>query len=221
MSTKRLKLPSLYLVVDTTIPEDKLLTTVELCLAGGVDILQLWGEKKNATVLSRIGGEMVVMAHRFGALCLVGDDIDLCRELSADGVHLDGYAKPSITPLEVKKRLGSETIVGVTCGNSVEKLRWAEENAADYISFCAIFPTPSVASCEIVPLEMIRTAKRILTIPVFASGGITIENIDEVLSAGADGVAVVSALLQAPDPKGTAQLFKQKLARFVTSSLKA
>lgn len=217
MSTNRLKLPSLYLVVDTTIPEDRLLSTVELCLEGGVDILQLWGEKKNSSALPRIGEKILALAHRYGSLCLVGDDIELCRQLGADGMHFDGYANPPVTPSELRRRLGNDVIVGVTCGNSVEKMRWAEEHGADYISFCAVFPTSSVDSCEIVPLEMIRTAKQILTIPVFASGGITVENVEEVLAAGADGVAVVSALLHAANPKDAALSFKRKMRRFVTS----
>lgn len=217
MKAGRLKLPSLYLVVDTTIPEQKLLSIVEQCVEGGVDILQLWGERKNSSSLLRIGQEVLSVARRHGVLCLVGDDIELCRQLGADGVHFDGYATPSVTPLEVKQQLGSDTIIGLTCGNSTEKLRWAENHGADYVSFCSVFPTSSVDSCEIVPLEMIRTAKQIITIPVFASGGITVENVEGVFEAGADGIAVVSALLYADNPKDAAMSFKRRMQRFVTS----
>jgi thiamine-phosphate pyrophosphorylase len=80
-----------------------------------------------------------------------------------------------------------------------------------------MFPSSSVDTCEIIPLEMIRTAKRILSIPVFASGGITVDNLNSVLEAGADGVAIVSAILKAQDPKLAARAFKEKLESFSKS----
>jgi thiamine-phosphate pyrophosphorylase len=81
-----------------------------------------------------------------------------------------------------------------------------------------MFPSSSVDRCEIVPLEMIREAKRSLSIPVFASGGITFENIDQVLEAGADGIAVVSAILRAASPREAAQQFKQKIEAYRNKS---
>jgi thiamine-phosphate pyrophosphorylase len=214
MEVMEKKLCGLYLVVDMTVAEEKLLPTLEQALDGGVDILQLWGKKQDGSSASSIASRILSLAREYTALCLVADDLELCKTIGANGVHFDGYPYPPITPGEAKRQLGSGAIVGVTCGNSVEKLRWAEENGADYVSFCSIFPTSSVDSCEIVPLEMVRTAKKILTIPVFASGGITLENVDDVLNAGADGIAVVSAILKAVNPKAAAAAFKKKLQHF-------
>jgi thiamine-phosphate pyrophosphorylase len=211
--TKRLQ--GLYLVIDTAVPQDRLIPIVEQALEGGVDIVQLWGEQRDTRVLKTVGREILSLTRARGALCLVTDKLEVCKEIGADGVHFDGYELPSITPTEAKRMLGEDKLIGVTCGKSVEKLRWAQENGADYVSFCSIFPSSSVDSCEIVPLEMIRTAKRILSIPVFASGGITIDNVDTVLEAGADGVAVVSAILMAPNPRLAAKAFKEKLDSFV------
>lgn len=216
LNTNRLKLRGLYLVVDTTIPEQTLFPIVDKALEGGVNIVQLWGEEKNES-LPAVAADILALTRRHGALCIVGDDVELCKRIGADGVHFDGYANPPLTPFEAKQQLGSDAVIGVTCGNNVEKLRWAQENGADYVSFCAMYPSSSVDTCEIVPLEMIRTAKRMLSIPVFASGGITVENVEEVLNAGADGIAVVSAILRAPDPRAAAAEFKEKLQRFVTS----
>jgi thiamine-phosphate pyrophosphorylase len=214
------KLQGLYLVVDTTIPEERLIPIVQHALEGGVDIVQLWGEQHDTQVLRTVGQKILGLTRKHGALCLVADKLDVCREIGADGIHFDGYELPRLTPNEAKKIMGIDKIVGVTCGNSVEKLRWAQENGADYVSFCSIFPTNSVDTCEIIPLEMIRTAKRILSIPVFASGGITVDNLSSVLEAGADGVAIVSAILKAPDPKLTAKAFKEKLESFAKSQVK-
>ncbi len=204
-------LRGLYLVVDTTIPEEKLFPVVEQALEGGVDILQLWGTWNDRDEALRLGRQIHSLARKHEATLLIADDVDLCGTLNAEGVHFDGYALPNRLPGDVKKEIGTDKIIGLTCGNNKEKWLWAEENGADYISFCSMFPSSSVDRCEIVPLEMIREAKRSLSIPVFASGGITFENIDRVLEAGADGIAVVSAILKASDPRTTAQQFKQRI----------
>lgn len=208
------KLHGLYFVVDATIPENRLLPILECALEGGVDIVQMWGSWKNRGEGKAIGEKIVTLTRRLHVPLMIADDIDLCKEIDAGGVHLGGYAIPDLTPQQIKQRLGQDKIVGLTCGSDVEKIRWAGMNGADYISFCSIFPSSSVDTCEIVPLEMIQTAKRILSLPVFASGGITLENISQVLEAGADGVALVSAILKAPDPKRAAEAFKQKLLSF-------
>lgn len=211
----RKKLQGLYLVVDTKIPEGRLIPIVEQALEGGVDILQLWGETQDNEALRRIARKILALARTHGVPCLIADDVDVCQSIGADGVHFDGYSIPAQTPKEVKQIIGTDKIVGVTCGNSVEKLRWALENGADYVSFCSVFPSASVDTCELVPLEMIHAAKVILNIPVFASGGITAENIHKVLEAGADGIAVVSAIMNASDPKRAAEEFKQQINAFL------
>lgn len=208
------KLEGLYLVVDATIPDQHLLPILEHALEGGVDVVQMWGSWKHRDEGKAIGKKILTLTHHFDVPLIVADDIDLCSEMKADGVHLDGYAIPDLTPQQIKQRLGQDKIVGLTCGSDVEKIQWAGKNGADYISFCSIFPSSSVDTCEIVPLEMIHEAKRLLSIPVFASGGITLDNISQVLEAGADGVALVSAILKAADPKGAAEAFKQKLLSF-------
>jgi thiamine-phosphate pyrophosphorylase len=207
-------LRGLYLVVDTTIPEEKLFPVIEQALEGGVDILQLWGTWKDQGEALRLGRRIHSLARKHQATLLIADDVDLCGALDADGVHFDGYALPRRLPADVRKEIGTDKIIGVTCGNNKEKLLWAEENGADYISFCSMFPSSSVDSCELVPLEMVREAKRMLSIPVFASGGITFENIDQVLEAGADGIAVVSAILKAAQPRAVAQQFKKKIEAY-------
>jgi len=207
-------LKGLYLVVDATMPREKLLPTLQRALEGGVDLVQLWGEWKDRNEALSIGREILVRVRKKGVPLIIANDLELCQLLEADGIHFDGYGVPEITPRQVKEVLGQQVLVGLTVGNSVEKIQWAGENGADYISFCAMFPTPSVDSCEIVPVEMIREAKRLVSIPVFASGGITLENLQQVLEAGADGIAVVSAILNAENPLEAARGFKERLVEF-------
>jgi thiamine-phosphate pyrophosphorylase len=114
----------------------------------------------------------------------------------------------------VRQALGERSVVGYTLGNDLSKLKWAESVGADYVSFCSVFPTSSVTQCEIVPIEWVKSAKSISKLPVFASGGITLGNVHLVLEAGADGVAVISAILKASDPELAARSFKEIIRRY-------
>ncbi|MFN3134601.1 MAG: thiamine phosphate synthase [Candidatus Kryptonium sp.] len=211
----------LYFVVDISAVEklglEKLCEIVEKAIKGGVDVIQIWADKSKWEMgfekLSEATKKLIEIAHKYDVPVLIANDVELCVKFNADGVHLDGYEIPDKSCDEIRKIIGYDKIIGVTCGNDIKKIEWAKENKVDYISFCSIFPTSSVDSCEIVPLEMIRKAKAILgeNIPVFASGGITIENVDDVITAGADGVAVISAIMKAENPEKISSEFRRKI----------
>ncbi len=216
-----MKVKGLYFVVDINAIEklglEKLCEIVEKAIKGGVDIIQIWGDsskwRTDFEKLSEATKRLIEIAHKHNVPALIANDVELCVKFNADGVHLDGYEIPDKSCDEIRKIIGYDKIIGITCGNDIKKIEWAKENKVDYISFCSIFPTSSVDSCEIVPLEMIKKAKEILgeDVPVFASGGITIENIDDVITAGADGVAVISAIMKAEDPEKVSSEFKRKI----------
>jgi len=200
----RRRLKGLYLVVDPKV--SGVLEKVERALRGGVDILQLWsGEGREREELA---SRLLRLARTYGVPLLVHEDLELAMAIGADGLHLDGK-RP--TPQEVRERLGAEALVGLTCGGHLEEVRWAKEQGADYVSFCSVFPTKSVKTCDLVPLELIREAKMKFSIPIFASGGITLENVDHVLATGVDGIALISAILEAPDPEEAARAFKERM----------
>jgi thiamine-phosphate pyrophosphorylase len=205
------KLEGLYLVVDPTIPRVKLLEIVGKALRGGVDIIQLWSSGEESFNISELAQDLLSLAKQYNAPLIINNDLKLAKQVGADGVHFDAYDVP---PAEVKQVLGEESIVGYTLGNDLSKLKWAESVGADYVSFCSIFPTSSVTQCEIVPIESVKLAKSISKLPVFASGGITLGNVHLVLEAGADGVAVISAILKASDPELAARSFKEAIRRY-------
>ncbi|MCS7197278.1 MAG: thiamine phosphate synthase [Candidatus Bipolaricaulota bacterium] len=192
------KLGGLYLVVSPDVAIER----VEAALRGGADLLQIWSPAQAARDWA---AQIRKIARTYNVPLLVNNDIILAAELAADGLHLDGNAP---TPSKVRQTLGSQAIVGYTCGTNLEKVLWAERVGADYVSFCAVFPSPSVQACDLVPLETIRQARRLVSIPIFASGGITLENAHKVIEAGADGIAVISAVFQAPDPEEAVRRFK-------------
>jgi thiamine-phosphate pyrophosphorylase len=201
----RMKLEGLYLVVSPVIPFDKLFVTVKKVLKGGVDLLQLIPGEESSEIL-RLAENLSSLTEQYDVPFLINGNLQLAKEVGADGLHLDRY---DVTPSEVKQVLGKQCIIGYTLGNNLEKLKWAETVGADYMSFCSVFPTSSAAQCDIVPIETIRAAKFQTTLPIFAAGGINLNNAKLVLKAGVNGIAVTSALLKAEDPEQTALAFKE------------
>ncbi len=146
---------------------------------------------------------------------IINNDLQLAKDVEAQGVHMDGY---EVTPIGVRTALHEQSIVGYTVGNDLKWIKWAETMGADYISFCSVFPTTSVTQCEIVPLDTLRSAKSTTHIPVFASGGIDLRNAHLVLETGVDGIAVISSILKAPDPEKAAKSFKDLVHKYRSRS---
>ncbi len=211
------RLEGLYLVIDPTMPEAHLLWSVEEGLKGGVDVLQVWNPWKDRRQMVELSVRIGRLAEQYHAPLIVDNDLELAKEISADGLHLEQYKMP---PREVRKTLGSEAYVGYTIGNDISRGIRADKEGANYISFCAIFPSPSVTDCELVPLDRIREVKQRVKISVFASGGITAQNAGQVIAAGADGIAVISAILKADDPRTAAKELKSVIARNKPSEIK-
>ncbi len=201
----RKRLAGLYLVIDPTLPGAHLLRSVEEGLKGGVDVLQVWNPWKDHRQIVELSSKIRRLAQHYGAPLIVDNDLELAKEINADGLHLEQY---NMTPTEVRQTLGNEAYVGYTVGNDISRGIRAAKEGANYISFCAIFPSPSVTDCEIVPLDRIREIKQRVTISVFASGGINAQNAAQVIAAGADGIAVISAILKASDPQMAARELK-------------
>jgi len=201
------KLSGLYFVLD---PADQgVASTLDSALLGGVDVVQVWANWKNALERTRVVKEIGELTNSYGVPLLINNDIEMARVVDADGVHLDSHEIP---PAEVRSVLGRESYVGYTVGNDLSKVHWADDGGADYVSFCSVFPSPSVTECEMVPLEVVKTARKITQMSIFASGGITLLNAREVIEAGTDGIAVVSAIQRASDPRAVASQFKQIIA---------
>lgn len=195
----------LYLVVDPAPGRDAVLPKAEAALEGGVDVLQIWDHWDDRQDREGFVKDLCNAARLFRVPVLLNDNIELLEQTGAHGIHFD---TPELTPEEVTERAGRDVLYGVTCGNDLARVRWAAEQKADYISFCSMYPSPSVDSCDIVSLETVREARQIAAFPIFASGGITPENLIPVLESGADGIAVISGILSAEDPGAAAKEYK-------------
>jgi len=196
-----------------------LIKAVQGAVRGGAQIIQIWHvEKTHEQDITHISEEINSIANQAHVPLIVNNDLDLAKRIGAMGVHFDNFETSADTAREI---LGADAIVGYTCGNRQETVRKAQSLDASYISFCAIFPSVSVQSCEIVPLESVRAAKQLVSIPVFASGGITLTNAHLVLEAGADGLAIASSVLRSDDPESTARAFRQIIDRFASDTARS
>jgi thiamine-phosphate pyrophosphorylase len=204
-------LKGLYLVISLILPFEQLLLATERALDGGVDILQLSASKETEEI-NALASALVGLAKKYDVPFLVNNNLELAAKVKADGVHFDTF---DVSPKEARQVTGKECIVGYTVNVDLEKIKWAEQEDADYVSFCSIFHQCPGGICPIVPFDEVKNAKTKANIPVFAAGGINLENVFDVLDAGVDGVVVTSAILKSKDPKQTAKSFKQIINRFL------
>jgi len=204
------KLAGLYLVIDPSQEHESLLNKLHAALKGGVEIVQIWdhwtSEQSNEAKLKFVK-RVKELVKDFQVPILMNNDWSLALEAELDGVHFDQL--PDDFPAIQPKLKG--LYIGLTVTNNLEVVQIAEQNNLSYISFCSVFPSPSVQSCDIVQPESIKKAKEISTLPIFLSGGINQENILQLKDLAFDGIAVISGILNDDNPEAAAKKYKDKL----------
>lgn len=199
----------LYLV---TSPSDRLFAVVEAALQGGLSIVQY--RDKTADDATRISQaqKLSQICRRYGALFIVNDRVDLAIAVDADGVHL---GQQDIPIALARQLLGPGRLVGRSTTNA-EELQKAVQEGADYIGVGPVFQTPTKPNKAAAGMDFVKYAAKNSPIPWFTIGGIDINNLEEVLKAGADRVAVVRAIMEAEQPTLVTQYFISQLTRIQT-----
>jgi thiamine-phosphate pyrophosphorylase len=201
----------IYLVLDPSMEKSSLYQKLRAALEGGVQLLQIWNnwpvdfdrDKKIELVSSLTG-----IAGQFSVPVLVNEEWELVEETNLSGVHFDEIPEDFA---RIKQRLQADSIFGVTCSNDLHVVEWADQHRLDYISFCAMFPSSSAGSCEIVTSETVQKARLLTDLPLFVSGGITPDNLCELRELDIAGVAVISGILSHEQPKEAALLYTNLL----------
>jgi len=202
---------SVYLVTDrSSLGSRNLADVVEAAIRGGATVVQLREKGADDRFILAEGEKIRDVCLSLGATFIVNDRPDMALALGADGVHV-GQSDMSLA--EARRILGPDRIVGVSVNNTSEALA-AEQGGADYLGASPIFDTPTKtdtrAALGLAGLAAIRAAVRL---PLVAIGGIDETNAAEVVRAGADGVAVVRAILAAADPGVAAARLKDAVDR--------
>lgn len=192
-----MKLRGLYAVT----PDVLVLEKIEQALQGGAALLQ-YRRKRRDVAEAR---EVVALARRYGVPAIINDDVELALEVDAAGAHLgrdDG-------DLPAARRRLAGRILGASCYNDAALARSAVRAGADYIAFGSVFPSPTKPHAMRAPLHLFKEE---LGVPKAAIGGITFENAPQVIAAGAQMLAVISDLFEAPDIAQRAAAYRKLFA---------
>lgn len=205
---KQLKSSQLYVITDRNICCGlDVIDVVRLAISGGCDVIQLRDKSLNIRQLLKCAHQLRILTRRTKTLFLINDRVDLALACDADGVHLG----QNDLPISIARRiLGRDKLIGIST-HSLKQALCAQEEGADYIGVGPIFQTPTKPDYPPVGLGLLREVKKRLKIPFFAIGGIDIHNIEKVISAGAEKVAVVRAVFCARDVQKAARELKNKL----------
>jgi len=186
----------LYAVTPDRADTPALIAVAEAALAGGARLLQYRNKQALATVRLAQARALHALCRKYRVPLVVNDYLDLALAVDAEGLHL-GAEDGSLA--EARAQLGPARILGASCYDRIELALEAERLGADYVAFGSFFPSSVKPGAVRAPLALLRNAKRRLSIPVVAIGGITLDNAPGLIAAGADGVAVISALFDADD----------------------
>lgn len=199
------RISGLYAVTPDSADTAALLARVEAALAGGARLLQYRNKTASAALRLTQGRALLALCREYQVPLIINDHLDLALALDAGGLHLgaDDGALP-----EARRRLGNGKILGASCYRLLENALDAQEAGVDYVAFGGFFPSTVKPGAVRAPLGLLTDAKRRLTVPVVAIGGITPDNAPQLIGAGADCVAVISALFEASDVRAAARSFR-------------
>ena len=183
------------------------LEKIETACRSGVTIVQLREKNLTTNQYYQLAKEVKEITDAYQVPLIIDDRLDVCLAVDAAGLHIGDDELPVSVARQV---LGPEKILGVTA-KTVKRALEAEEGGADYLGTGAIFPTTTKENAPITLISTLKTICQRVDIPVVAIGGLTSENIDQLIGTGIAGIAVVRDLMQAEDIEAKTQAFLTKL----------
>lgn len=202
----QIKIKGLYAITPDELDTAELLFKVRLALTGGASVLQYRNKIADASLRAEQAGALRRLTREFGVPLIVNDDAALARHVEADGVHLGGEDG---SVAEARVLLGDAGIIGVSCYNRLPPAQDAVKQGADYVAFGAFFPSGVKPEAVVATPELLRQARNELSVPIVAIGGITVQNGAQLIEAGADALAVISAVFAATDIQDAARQFAE------------
>ncbi|NLJ49182.1 MAG: thiamine phosphate synthase [Candidatus Atribacteria bacterium] len=196
---------SLYVITDQGLQKNKsILEVIKEVIQGGATIIQF--REKNLPTRTFFENAQTIrkITKKAGIPLIINDRLDIALAVNADGVHLG----EEDLPLKFARKIAPHFIIGYST-DSIHQARKAEEEGADYLGVGSIFPTKTKIDAGVaIGTQKLEEIKKAVSIPVVAIGGITLENLPEVIQSGADGVAVISAIIGAESPFEAAKKFR-------------
>jgi thiamine-phosphate pyrophosphorylase len=208
-------LGGLYAITPETHDSDWLAQRVEQALRGGARALQYRSKLADAKLRREQALRLRQICTRYRSLMIVNDDVELAAVCGADGVHLGRDDTPIA---QARRGLPHAALIGVSCYDELARARQAAHAGADYLAFGSFFPSRVKPGAVRASLDLLREARRdpVLAerrVALVAIGGIDLANAAEVIEAGADAIAVISALFHAPDTLAAARALSSQFGR--------
>lgn len=206
----------LYAVTDRSwVGKQTFYEQVESALKGGITCLQLREKELDEESFLAEAKEIATLCKRYGVPFIINDNVEIALKCGADGVHI---GQDDMDIVEVRKQLGADKIIGVSAHN-VEEAIEAAKNGADYLGSGAMFTTETKANVTPLSVKTLKEICAAVDIPVVAIGGINKKNLPQLLGAGADGVALVSAIFAAEDIEAECRILRKMSKHFVVHEM--
>ena len=194
----------LYAITPDEADTAELLRKARLALLGGARVVQYRNKTADAALRLKQAKALCDLTREFAVPLIVNDDVVLAQQVDAEGVHLGG-ADGGVA--DARALLGRGRIIGVSCYNRLPLAHEAVRQGADYVAFGSFFASAVKPEAVAATPDLLRQARRELNVPIVAIGGITAQSGAQLLEAGADALAVISAVFDAPDVEGAAKEF--------------
>jgi thiamine-phosphate pyrophosphorylase len=196
----------LYLVTPDWDDTQKLLEVTEAGLRGGAALVQYRHKTASPALRKEQAAQLQALCRRYGRPFIVNDFVKLCIDLDADGIHVGGT---DTAVAQVRAAVGPAKIVGATCYGSLQRAEHACQAGASYVAFGGFYPSLVKKYPSTTPLGIVNEAKQRIPLPNVVIGGMTPQNAQPLVSAGADMVAAISSVYQAKNPEAAAREFAQ------------
>jgi len=190
-------LRGLYAITDETLIQPEIFAqTIERALRGGANIIQYRDKSNDSQKRRGQAKQLRALCDQYHALLIINDDPELAKISNADGVHL---GKHDTNVEQARDYLGTDFIIGVSCYNSLEDAVTAENKGASYVAFGAIFSSKTKPDARTASIDLLRSAKQRLNIPVCAIGGIDVHNAEEIIKENIDMIATINGVFNQKD----------------------
>lgn len=193
----------LYAIADTALlPAEELVANVAYAIQGGAVMIQYRDKGDDEMRRQYEAADLSNLCRPLGVPLIINDDVELANNIMAKGVHL---GKDDADIASARAKLGANAIIGVSCYNDLQRAIEAEKAGADYVAFGSFFASPTKPNAVQADPDLLRQAKAQLTIPVVAIGGINADNGAQLVTAGADMLAVIHGVFGQPDIAAAAE----------------
>ena len=198
------EIKGLYAITPETPDTQTLVDKVKAAIEGGARLVQYRSKSSDVGLKHEQAAELLELCRAYHVPLIINDDVRLAALTNADGVHL---GEEDASMKEARINLGPDKIIGVSCYQDLALAKKFQGEGADYVAFGSFYPSSTKPGARPCAIALLSEAKQALHVPVVAIGGITPDNAAALVNAGADAVAVISALFDAPDISAAAAHF--------------